>query len=163
MAGAEVRDDDDNDDDDHGNEAAEGEDAVVLCHSCFNKFNARFQCLPLEKEASESNDDRQLAQPAQTGVVDALHGIGPVDDMLCDPEELTVEAGQELQPITWRLVDLCRHTIKDAEGHVIMLEELHTARFGTEHQVVERSCYVHQAPGNHFRRASCRHLSHVSL
>lgn len=163
VAGAEVRDDDDNDDDDHGNEAAEGEDAVVLCHSCFNKFNAQFQCLPLEKDSSESNDDRQLAQPAQTGVVDALHGIGPVDDMLCDPEELTVEAGQELQPITWRLVDLCRHTIKDAEGHVIMLEELHTARFGTEHQVVERSCYVHQAPGNHFRRASCRHLSHVSL
>jgi hypothetical protein len=79
----------------------------------------------LEKESStESNDDRQLAQPAQTGVMccDALHGIGPVDDMLCDPEELTVEAGQELQPITWRLVDLCKHTIKDAEGHVIMLE-----------------------------------------
>ncbi len=45
-----------------------------------------------------------------------------MDDMLSDPEELTVEAGLELQPITWRLVDLWRHTIKDAKGRVIMLK-----------------------------------------
>ena len=45
-----------------------------------------------------------------------------MDDMLSDPEELTVEAGLELQPVTWRLVDLWRHTIKDAKGRVIMLK-----------------------------------------
>jgi hypothetical protein len=45
-----------------------------------------------------------------------------MDDMLSDPEELTVEAGLELQPVTWRLVDLWKHTIKDAKGRVIMLE-----------------------------------------
>ena len=70
------------------------------------------------------SDSSELdTQPAQTGVIDdALYGMGPVNDMLCDPEELTVEAGQELQPITWRLVDLSKHTIKDAEGHVILLK-----------------------------------------
>jgi hypothetical protein len=37
MAEAEVRDDDD--DDDYADEATEGEDAVVLCHPCYNKLD----------------------------------------------------------------------------------------------------------------------------
>lgn len=108
-----------------------------------------------------------------------------MDDMLSDPEELTVEAGLELQPVTWRLVDLWRHTIKDAKGRVIMLKNSTLYAFksphdpftlttllkpqilqtpsGTERQAIERGCNVLQDQGDHVLRVSCRRVSHVPL
>jgi hypothetical protein len=47
---------------------------------------------------------------------------GPIHDVIAEPEDLTTEAGHELQPITWRVVDQWKHVIESTKGRIVLLE-----------------------------------------